>query len=84
MENCQNLLERVNGATRIFRYNVHTGLERSHFELHHRKKPGTGFSVSAPIRPKIPIEVGRDGEGEMKNQIVMARNKTLANSYRKD
>ena len=34
------------------------------------------LSVSAPIRPKIPIYVGRDGEGEITNHIIMARNKT--------
>ena len=34
------------------------------------------LSISAPIRPKIPIYVGRDGEGEITNHIIMARNKT--------
>ena len=34
------------------------------------------LSISAPIRPKIPIYVGRDGEGETTNHIIMARNKT--------
>ena len=32
--------------------------------------------ISAPVRPKIPIYVGRHGEGEITNHIVMARNKT--------
>ena len=34
------------------------------------------LSISAPIRPKIPIYVGQDGEGELTNHIIMARNKT--------
>ena len=34
------------------------------------------LSISAPIRPKIPIYVGRDGEGEITNHIIMARHKT--------
>ena len=34
------------------------------------------ISISAPIRPKIPIYVGRDGDGEITNHIIMARNKT--------
>ena len=34
------------------------------------------LSISAPIRPKIPIYVGRDGEDEITNHIIMARNKT--------
>ena len=34
------------------------------------------LSISASIRPKIPIYVGRDGEGEITNHIIMARNKT--------
>ena len=34
------------------------------------------LSISAPIRPKIPIYVGRDGDGEIRNHIIMARNKT--------
>ena len=34
------------------------------------------LSISAPVRPKIPIYVGRDGEGEITNHIIMARNKT--------
>ena len=37
---------------------------------------GSELSISAPIRPKIPIYVGRDGEGEITNHIIMARNKT--------
>ena len=32
--------------------------------------------ISAPIRPKIPIDVGRDGEGDITNHIIMVRNKT--------
>ena len=33
-------------------------------------------SISAPIKPKIPIYVGRDADGEITNHIVMARTKT--------
>ena len=33
------------------------------------------LSISAPIRPKIPIYVGRDADGEITNHIVMARTK---------
>ena len=32
--------------------------------------------ISAPSRPKIPIYVGRDADGEITNHIIMARNKT--------
>ena len=34
------------------------------------------LSISASIRPKIPMFVGRDTEGEVTNHIIMARNKT--------
>ena len=34
------------------------------------------LSISAPIRPHIPIYVGRDMNGEITNHIVMARTKT--------
>ena len=34
------------------------------------------LSISAPTRPKIPIYVGRDADGEITNHIVMARTKT--------
>ena len=42
------------------------------------------LSISAPIRPKIPIYVGRDGEGEITNHIIMARNKTEERNLEKD
>ena len=32
--------------------------------------------ISAPTRPKIPIYVGRDAEGEITNHMVMARTKS--------
>ena len=32
--------------------------------------------ISAPTRPKIPIYVGRDAEGEITNHMVMAKTKT--------
>ena len=34
------------------------------------------LSISAPNRPKIPINVGRDADGEITNHMVMARTKT--------
>ena len=34
------------------------------------------ISISAPNKPKIPIYVGRDADGEITNHMVMARNKT--------
>ena len=34
------------------------------------------MTVSAPERPKIPIYVGRDAEGEVTNHIIMAKTKT--------
>ena len=33
------------------------------------------MTVSAPERPKIPIYVGRDAEGEITNHIIMAKTK---------
>ena len=34
------------------------------------------MNISAPSRPKIPIDVGRDADGEITNYIIMARIKT--------
>ena len=34
------------------------------------------MTISAPDRPKVPIYVGRDAEGEITNYIVMAKTKT--------
>ena len=34
------------------------------------------LSISAPNRPKIPIYVGRDADGEITNHMVIARTKT--------
>ena len=34
------------------------------------------ISISAPNKPKIPIYVGRDADGEITNHMVMARTKT--------
>ena len=31
--------------------------------------------ISAPTRPKIPIYVGRDADGEITNHMVMAKTK---------
>ena len=34
------------------------------------------MNISAPSRPKLPIFMGRDADGEIRNHIIMARNKT--------
>ena len=34
------------------------------------------MTISAPDRPKIPIYVGRDAEGEITNHIGMGKTKT--------
>ena len=34
------------------------------------------ISISAPNKPKIPIYVGRDADGEITNHMVMVRTKT--------
>ena len=34
------------------------------------------MNISALSRPKTPIYVGRDADGEITNHIIMARNKT--------
>ena len=34
------------------------------------------ISISAPNKPKIPIYVGRDADGEITNHMVVARTKT--------
>ena len=34
------------------------------------------MNISAPSRPKKPIDVGRDADGEITNYIIMARIKT--------
>ena len=92
MEDGENLTESVNRALRVMRFTVHTGLNKTPFELHHGRKPRTELtnivkdsktylsdwselSVLAPTRPKIPIYVGRDADGEITNHIVMARTK---------
>ena len=63
-------------------FEIHHG-RKPRTELTNIVKDGKTFlsdwselSISAPIRPKIPIYVGRDGEGEITNHIIMARNKT--------
>ena len=89
IEDGQNLTESINRALPVMRFTVHTGLNKTPFELHHGRKPRTELtnivkdgktflsdwselSISAPIRPKIPIYVGRDGDGEITNHIIMA------------
>ena len=41
MEDGNNLTESVNRALRAMRFNVHTGLKKTPFELHHGRKPRT-------------------------------------------
>ena len=92
MEDGNNLTESVNRALKVMRFRIHTGLKKTFELHHGRKprteltniiKDGKSFlsnwselSVSAPNRPKIPIYVGRDADGEITNHMVMARTKT--------
>ena len=39
--------------------------------------------ISAPTRPKIPIYVGRDADGEITNHMVMAKTKAEENNLPK-
>ena len=43
MEDGQTLTENVNRALRVMRFTVHTGLNKTPFELHHGRKPRTEF-----------------------------------------
>ena len=36
---------------------------------------GSEMTISPPDRPKIPIDVGRNAEGEITNHIIMAKTK---------
>ena len=63
-------------------FELHHG-RKPRTELTNTKKDGKSFlsdwselSVSAPNRPKIPICVGRDADGEITNHMVMTRTKT--------
>ena len=84
-------------------FTIHTGFKITPFELHHGRKPRTELTnivkngktlsnwsemtISAPSRPKIPIYVGRDADGEITNDIIMQKqrlrrdNKTKARSH---
>ena len=42
------------------------------------------LSISAPTSPKIPIYAGRDGESDITNHIIMARNETEERNLEKD
>ena len=92
MKDENNLTESVNRALRVMRFTVHTGLNKTPFEMHHGRKPSTELtnnvkdgkrylsdwselSISAPIRRKIPIYVGRDVDGE----IMKIRSAILSN-----
>ena len=92
LEEGTDLTESVNRALRVIRFTIHTGLKRTPFELHHGRKPRTELtnivkdgktylsdwseiSISAN-KPKIPIYVGRDADGEITNHMVMAKTKT--------
>ena len=63
-------------------FELHHG-RKPRTELTNMIKNGKSFlsnwselSISAPNRPKIPINVGRDADGEITNHMVMARKKT--------
>ena len=63
-------------------FELHHG-RKPRTELTNIIKDGSSFlsdwselSISAPNRPKIPIYVGRDADGEITNHMVMARTKT--------
>ena len=63
-------------------FELHHG-RKPRTELTNILKDGKSFlsdwselSISAPNRPKIPIYVGRDADGEITNHMVMARTKT--------
>ena len=44
MEDGLRLTESVNGALRVMRFPIHTGLKITLFELHHGRKPRTELS----------------------------------------
>ena len=88
-----NLTEIVNRALRVMRVTIHTGLTKPPFEFHHGIKPkltnivkdGKAYlsnwsemTTSAPNRPKIPTDAGRDAEGDTTNYIIMARKKIIS------
>ena len=92
LEEGTDLTESVNRALRVMRFTIYTGLKLTPFELHHGRKPRTELtktylckrtllsdwseiSISAK-KPKIPIYVGRDADGEITNHMVMAKTKT--------
>ena len=63
-------------------FELHHG-QKPKTELSNIIKDGKSFlsnwsdiSISAPNRPKIPIYVGRDADGEITNHIALARTKT--------
>ena len=90
MEDDKSLTENVNQALKVMQFTNTYGTEQKLFELHHGRNPRTELtskikdgesdwselSISAPNKPKIPIYVGRDAEGEITNHLVMARTKT--------
>ena len=92
LEEGTDLTESVNRALRVMSFTIHTGLKRTPFELHHGRKPRTELtnivkdgktylSVWSEIfisanKPKIPIYVGRNADGEITNYMVMAKIKT--------
>ena len=72
------------------RFKLHTGLKKALFQLHHccksrneltnLIKDGKSFlsklSVPGESRPRIPIHVSRNSDGEVSNHIVITRIKT--------
>ena len=45
-------------------------------DIENKVKDCTACFASAPNRPKIPIYVGRDTDGDITNHIIMAKTKT--------
>ena len=72
----------VHTGLKITPFELHHG-RKPRTELTNIVKDGKSYlsnwsdlTVSAPNRPKIPISVGRDADGDITNHIVMARTKT--------
>ena len=94
LESGENSTKSTNKTLRVMRFTIHTGLNRTRFELHHGNKTRIEFtnlvkdgisylsdwselSVLEPNRPKMPVFVGRDADGEtLLNHMIMPRTKS--------
>ena len=72
----------IHRGLKITPFELHHG-RKTRTELTNIKKDGKTFlskwselTVSANYRPKIPIYVTRNGQGEVSNHLIMARTKT--------